>query len=247
MSGATVRAWAEAALYDQIAGIIARSPARRAVLDIPAGAGALAVRLAALGLEVVAADLHPLTSAIPGTAWVRADMEGRLPFADEAFDLVASLEGIEHLRSPFAFLGECARVLSPGGRLILSTPNIHKLTSRVKFLLGGLVNGLGRPLDEAQRMPPFGHINLLSYYQLRYMLRALGFCVCGLASSRRKATDRALGFLVPAIYGFTWLALARERDPRQRKANAEIFQHMLSGHVLYSKHLIVVAEREPPR
>jgi len=229
-----------------VAGIIARLPERRPVLDIPAGTGPLAGRLAAHGIRVVAADLNPLGLAIPGIVWVGANMEGGLPFADGAFDVVASLEGIEHLSAPFGFLGECARVLRPGGRLILSTPNIHKLTSRVKFLLAGLVNGLARPLDEGHRGPPFGHISLLSYYQLRYLLRASGFRLRALASSHRKATDRALGFLVPAIYGYTRLALARERDPRQQEANAEICRHMLSGHVLYSKHLILVAERDPP-
>jgi SAM-dependent methyltransferase len=46
-----------------------------------------------------------------------------LPFPSGAFDWVLAIEVIEHLRRPDAFLAEIARVLRPGGRLLLSTPN----------------------------------------------------------------------------------------------------------------------------
>lgn len=50
-----------------------------------------------------------------------------LPFRDGSFDVVGSFQVIEHLERPERFLGEAARVLRPGGRLLLSTPN--RLTS----------------------------------------------------------------------------------------------------------------------
>ncbi|MCA9990031.1 MAG: methyltransferase domain-containing protein [Ardenticatenaceae bacterium] len=46
------------------------------------------------------------------------------PFADEAFDVVLSLESVEHFARPGAFIGELGRVTRPGGTLILSTPNV---------------------------------------------------------------------------------------------------------------------------
>ncbi|MGH8825679.1 MAG: class I SAM-dependent methyltransferase, partial [Jiangellaceae bacterium] len=46
-----------------------------------------------------------------------------LPFAAGSFDVMLSLQTIEHLRDQRAFLDECARVLRPGGRLALTTPN----------------------------------------------------------------------------------------------------------------------------
>jgi ubiquinone/menaquinone biosynthesis C-methylase UbiE len=46
-----------------------------------------------------------------------------LPLADASVDLVVSFETIEHVTDPSRFLAECARVLRPGGMLILSTPN----------------------------------------------------------------------------------------------------------------------------
>jgi SAM-dependent methyltransferase len=46
-----------------------------------------------------------------------------LPFADESFDYVVSFQVIEHIRRDKAFVAEVHRVLKPGGRFIVSTPN----------------------------------------------------------------------------------------------------------------------------
>ena len=48
-----------------------------------------------------------------------------LPFLEGSFDVVVSLETLEHLADPVAFLNEVARVLRPGGRLAISTPNVE--------------------------------------------------------------------------------------------------------------------------
>ncbi len=51
-----------------------------------------------------------------------------LPFQDGEFDKVVSFQVIEHVKDPSAFVKETARVLKPGGRLYLTTPNrVHRL------------------------------------------------------------------------------------------------------------------------
>src|SRR5262249_59989284 len=65
--------------------------------------------------------------------------------ADGAFDAVVSLEGIEHLLSPARCLAEFCRVLRPGGRLVLTTPNVNNLQSRWHYLVAGRFSGF-RPL-----------------------------------------------------------------------------------------------------
>lgn len=46
-----------------------------------------------------------------------------LPFADDSFDWVVSFQVIEHIKRDRAFVEEVRRVLKPGGRFIVSTPN----------------------------------------------------------------------------------------------------------------------------
>ena len=47
----------------------------------------------------------------------------KLPYADNSFDLIVSLETIEHLDNPDKFLLELRRVIKPDGTIILSCPN----------------------------------------------------------------------------------------------------------------------------
>ena len=46
-----------------------------------------------------------------------------LPLADSSVDIVINFQVIEHLWDQPQFVSECARVLRPGGRLLMSTPN----------------------------------------------------------------------------------------------------------------------------
>ncbi len=66
---------------------------------------------------------------------VAADMEGRLPFDDATFDRVACLEGIEHVVDRHKTLRELRRVLRPGGKLLITTPNLMSLRARVAVTL----------------------------------------------------------------------------------------------------------------
>lgn len=59
---------------------------------------------------------------------VRVGIHGALPFADETFHLAVSTEVLEHVPDERLVLGEIARVLRPGGRLILTTPHKHWLS-----------------------------------------------------------------------------------------------------------------------
>jgi SAM-dependent methyltransferase len=116
------------------------------VLDAPCGDGALARELSAVGWRVCAADIAPPRLVpVEGVGVLHLDLDERLPFADDAFDAVVSLEGIEHLLSPARCLAEFCRVLRPGGRLVVTTPNVNNLQSRWHYLIAGRFSGF-RPL-----------------------------------------------------------------------------------------------------
>jgi len=69
--------------------------------------------------------------------FTRVDLEQPLPFSDAYFDAVVCCEGIEHVYSPGHLMSEFARVLKPGEILVITTPNIQNLLSRLKFLFCG--------------------------------------------------------------------------------------------------------------
>lgn len=84
----------------------------------------------------------------------------RLPLATDSTDLIVSLQVVEHLWDLRGFLGECLRVLRPGGELIISTPN------RVTFS-----PGLGRGERPTN---PF-HVEEFDAEQLMGLVASCGF------------------------------------------------------------------------
>jgi SAM-dependent methyltransferase len=56
---------------------------------------------------------------------VPVDLNGALPFADARFDTVLLTDVLEHIARPAALLGEIARVLAPGGRLVATVPFLY--------------------------------------------------------------------------------------------------------------------------
>jgi len=104
-------------------------PAPRRVLDVGAGTGYLLGLLAGrLPDAAEFAGVDPAPSMIAAARDHTADermrfTEGtaeRLPFASGRFDLVVSTTSFDHWADQAAGLAECARVLAPGGQLVLA-------------------------------------------------------------------------------------------------------------------------------
>lgn len=109
-----------------LAGVIP-TPATR-VLDLGCGAAPglryFAARgVPAIGVDVAPAALHEARALLPDSLLVCADLDAALPFADGAIDLIVLREVVEHLQRVSPLLAECRRVLRPGGRVALTTPN----------------------------------------------------------------------------------------------------------------------------
>ena len=101
--------------------------AGRLVLDAGCGEGYGADLLADAARRVIAMDLDPAAAAhvercYPRVTAIRADVVA-LPLAASSVDSVVSLQVVEHVWEQVRFLAECARVLRPGGELLVSTPN----------------------------------------------------------------------------------------------------------------------------
>ncbi|MBK9516455.1 MAG: methyltransferase domain-containing protein [Anaeromyxobacter sp.] len=121
------RAEVQAAVRAQALALAARAaPSARRVLDVGCGTGRLLADLAAArpGALLTGVDLAPgmcaaARAAAPGAALASADAEA-LPLRDAAFDLVLSTSTFQWLPRLEPALRECARVLRPGGRLVLA-------------------------------------------------------------------------------------------------------------------------------
>lgn len=169
---------------------------RKKILDMPAGNALLADHLRQNGFQVVCADINK-----ERPDYIYTNMEQRLPFADDSFDAVTCLEGIEHVIDPCVLVGELARVLKPGGTLIISMPNLQNFYSRLQFLFSGAFyqfepeftrHPRGEALDR-------GHISSLSYVQLSYLCTDFGL------TAKLVAGDRYKKKILLPVYGLLWL------------------------------------------
>jgi SAM-dependent methyltransferase len=123
--------------------------ARGRLLDLGCGERPYSGDLPA-GVRAVAVDVPAPASA--ADVWSLADA---LPFASGAFDTVLCTQVLEHVPDPAALLGEAARVLRPGGRLVLSAPQAwflheepHDYFRFTRFGLGALCRRAGlEPLE----------------------------------------------------------------------------------------------------
>ena len=99
-------------------------PARpRKVLDLGGGAGNMTHHLAHYG-EVISIDFNPRPIPVAQSRGVTV-LQGSgdsLPFPDAEFDVVALLDTVEHIPDELGVFAECARVLKPGGVLLVTVP-----------------------------------------------------------------------------------------------------------------------------
>lgn len=113
--------------YDFAAGLAAG----KRVLDAASGAGYGAAMLARAGAaSVTGIEIDPATVDYatrrfgrPGRVDFRVGDVTKIDLPSRSFDLITSFETIEHLPDPDLMLAEFARLLAPGGTLVISTPN----------------------------------------------------------------------------------------------------------------------------
>ena len=118
----------------------ARTVAGKRVLDVACGEGYGTALLAKTAAEATGVDLSEAAIAHARTAYAAARNARfvcapctRLPLADASIDVAVSFETIEHIGEQAAFLDEIARVLAPGGLVILSCPNKAEYSDKRGF------------------------------------------------------------------------------------------------------------------
>lgn len=233
---------------------LALLPKGSRVLDFPAGDGVNARGLASAGFAVTAADLFPGNCSADGCTIVKADLGKPYPFPDGSFDGVLFSEGIEHLDAQVAALREMARVLRPGGFLVVTTPNVLNLAARLGAMLTGhphparalvvrTAGTWGRSPEDGSEVY-FGHVFLIHALQLRFYLEHAGFEVTGVDSARWSFNSVLLWpALGPLVWISTRLALRNRRTKAPPALRREILGQVCSPAVLFGRKLILTARR----
>jgi len=232
---------AHEAIHDTVVGILKALP-RGPLLDVPAGEGALAARLIDAGFDVSCCDLYPEIFRLDGVHIHGGNLDEELPFSDRSFDYITCLEGLEHIENPQQAMREFARMLKPGGHLIVSVPNILNIEERLKWLIHGYTSHF-KPISRAaaerlrteydDRVEIAAHVNPIAYSELRYILEKNGFEV--LTAHRDKA--KANAWLYWPLVGI--IKLIAKLTPKERRSERWT-DELVSKEVLLGGNTLIV-------
>jgi 2-polyprenyl-3-methyl-5-hydroxy-6-metoxy-1,4-benzoquinol methylase len=202
---------------DVVASILRDARGPRRVLDAGCGDGSFLEALAAhvaderityVGLDY--SDYQLAKAAGLPYEFHRCDLGDGIPAADASVDVLHAAEVIEHLYDPDLFVDECARVLRPGGRLVVSTPNLQAWFNRVLFL-GGVQPlfyetssrttevGAGALRRFKRTTRPVGHLRVFNRTALLDLLRRSGFTPVSVRGARYHDVPRSLTWLDAAF------------------------------------------------
>jgi SAM-dependent methyltransferase len=141
------------------------------LLDLGCGTGNIACAVAAAGMQVTGCDIsremlcRASEQDVGGTVkWVHLDPDWRtLPFEAATFDAIVASSVLEYVDNPCAVLGECARVLRPGGVLVCTVPDP---THPVRWMewAASLSIGLPGTVTAVRLCPRLG--NYISYLRI---------------------------------------------------------------------------------
>jgi 2-polyprenyl-6-hydroxyphenyl methylase / 3-demethylubiquinone-9 3-methyltransferase len=183
-----------------------RPLAGKRALDVGCGAGLLAEPLARMGASVTGLDAAPENIA---AANAHAQGQGLAidyratpveELAEGGFDLVTSMEVIEHVADPAAFVAALARKLAPEGLMILSTPNRTPLSRLAMITIGESVGGIPKGTHDWGKF--------LKPDELTALLEQAGLDV---TDSSGLSFDPARGFALSANQAINYLLTARHK------------------------------------
>ena len=222
------------------------------ILEVSCGSGNELLRLQQAGYEVAGTNYTKYKDE-PSAFEIQhgVDLLQGLPFEDASFDTVVLLDVIEHLANHDRAISELTRVCKPGGHVILMTPNMMKIASRVEFLLTGFFKskrafiGFDVPPESAFAF----HNYPVHLPVLLYQLHAVGLSLAEFTASVYKKKSFAFYVVLwPMIAMATWLKLRfGEKNLKGTAHAAEIRQCLTSVAGLCGEFLFIVGRKDESR
>lgn len=224
------------------------------ILELGCGDGVMLEQLLKLGADARGTTYlgeqdyireRPYPAGLPVDQGV--DLNKPLPYPDASFDAVYTTEVLEHVEGHINFLTEAARVLKPGGSLVLTTPNQYHLTSRLAFALTGHVvrnreltpwsAPIQRVYEFHHRMPDFPHMH--------YLLWRSGLRIKSMDNSQTIAPNYPLMLAYPFVWAYgTFAGRARSYDtPEDAQGRRDLARWMNSPTMCMSSQICFRAEK----
>lgn len=195
---------ADEGVYEKVLELLALSP-RAHVLDVPCGRGIFVKMLFNKKLEVTYGDIKPQKCAIKGADYI--DMNKALPYRSNIFDIVTCIEGIEHIENPHFLVREFNRVLKKGGQLIITTPNIVNIKSRIRFLFSGTFFWF-----DTKTIHKNGHINPIPFFELNFILKSYGFSLETITTNHIHSLSIPLSYLIKNFRNLLFRKFAKDMN-----------------------------------
>ncbi len=174
------------------------------------------------------------------------DLSKNLPFEDSSFDIVIMTEVLEHLKDHLAITKEAARVLKTGGRLIITSPNIYRLHSRINFLFTGAHKLIReRPGWDSKPEDLYAyHINPIDFPLFHTVLYQNNLLIKSLKFTKFKAKHFYSFLLLPFVFLLSFFEFREGANVEKRKSEMELKRLMTSMPFLFSEQLFIVAQKQ---
>lgn len=190
------------------------------ILEVGSGKGHLSNYIHTKGRSIVSLDIDGLKlvkvkQTYPNLNLIRGDAQN-LPFSDNSFDILISVENIEHLPDVNQHISEVKRVLKPTGIFLIKTPN--KILDTPYWLII-------KRLSYKELRKPGNHISTQTYWELKGLLENNGFDVVfkkvnSLHPTRLKNKNynilakcfKYMNYYLPYYFNFSLFCIASKKD-----------------------------------
>ena len=217
---------------------------RGKILDVGCARGDYSIKLKEMGYVVVAIDACKEFQHKDQIEYKACDVTKELPFPNESFDYILLAEIIEHLKNPYFVVSEINRIVKKNGTIILSTPNILNIKSRMRFLFEGSYDYYREPpLDQIENLKENLyqlHLFPYRYHELEFLLFNCGFRIDKIFTSIY--ANLYLSFIIPLLKFQLWKKYKKSLKKR-RLDYSRINKILLSKELLFGRHLIIKANK----